>query len=621
MGYLDIPRIHFAGLFFAGPSTINNITTNYMPQVPIEKPDGEFAPNALWYPTGVAQLFLHRCKILGAVNAAGGWVGSGDPIIGAPMETPSPYTPVENGRGGVYDIAKLVDLDPDQQGRSAVYGLRFRATLPGNVSFGGAATAPELRELGPRIPLKVGSFTAVGQWLATIGKPEWPASSNSSPILSAFQRACANGIAVELTVDLHWNNPKISQNGLTFCYGRVHGTMGPLRNGESAQILYGRRMVAVSAPSIAAPLRREAVAAFTAAAATDPPAQMPTWNTSYAASTPAVNPSLLHVDLGMAIPLAVQAPTANPPGVNGKPFVETGITVGTLDSGGNFTALANGAVSFTAYYQLLESMEKNCYLWTNSGVFTIPLAAGEAATLAANPLAVAVGGNPVAAEVQSGIWVQIGEMVERMPLPGASAAVPIVITERGAPAPGQTPPAAAVQAIEWVKTGGQWQPTQTASTDLTASYNPATTGANGATTLKLATAVPDIALSQVRAALDSRMYYILMNAPDDVSVCDDYTPVSALVWRPFTPPASPTWANAIEPILGAYARLYPGMKDKVDIGDEATAKSTALSILQRMALPISDPAYMPVTRDLAPAKVAMVVKFMKDWLDEGSTPT
>jgi hypothetical protein len=227
----------------------------------------------------------------------------------------------------------------------------------------------------------------------------------------------------------------------------------------------------------------------------------------------------------------------------------------------------------------------------------------------------------VAAEVQSGIWVQIGEMVERMPLPGASAAVPIVITERGAPAPGQTPPAAEVQAIEWVKSGGQWQPTQTDSTDLTATYNPATTAANGATTLKLATAVPDIALSQVRAALDSRMYYIVLNAPDDVSVCDDYTPVSALVWRPFTPPASPTWANAIEPILGAYARLYPGMKDKVDIGDEATAKSTALSILQRMALPISDAAYMPVTRDLAPAKVAMVLKFMKAWLDEGSTPT
>jgi hypothetical protein len=36
--------------------------------------------------------------------------------------------------------------------------------------------------------------------------------------------------------------------------------------------------------------------------------------------------------------------------------------------------------------------------------------------------------------------------------------------------------------------------------------------------------------------------------------------------------------------------------------------------MARMSLPISDPAYMPVTRDLAPAKMAMVVKFLKGWV-------
>jgi len=619
MGYLDIPRVHFAGLFYAGPSTINNFTTNYMPQVQIEKPDGEFTPNALWYPTGVAQLFLYRCTILGAVNASGTWVGSGDAIIGAPMETPSPYTPVDNGKGGVYDIGKLVDLDPDQQGRSAFFGLRFRATLADGAAFGGAATVPELREMGPRMPLQGGSFTSVGQWLAAIPKPEWPAAPSSSPILNAFQSACTNGIAVELTVDLHWNDPTISQNGMTFCYGRVHGTMGPLRKGESAQILYGRRMVGVSAPPIAAPLRREAVAKLSAAAAAAPAGQMPQWNTSYAASTPpAGTPTLLHVDLGMAIPLVVQDATANPPGVNGLPFVDSGITVGTLDSSGTFTALANGTVSLTSFYKLLQSMEKNCYLWTNSGVFTIPLAAGEAALLASRQLAVAVGGNPVVAEVSTGLWVQIGEMCERMPLPGASANVPVVITQRGTPASSQTPPALVVQAIEWAMSGGQWQMTQNNSTDLTAVFNPPQTDSNGATTLSISTAVADINLSAVRAPLDSRIYYISLNAPSNVSVCDDYTPVSALVWRPFTPPADPTWADAIEPILGAYARLYPGMKDKVDIGNQAIVQGNAKSILVRMALPISDPGYMPVTRDLAPSKVQMVVKFMRDWLDQQS---
>ena len=240
MGYLDVPRIHFAGLFYTGPSTINNLTTNYMPQVPLEKPDGQFNRNALWYPTGLAQIFLHNCKCLGAVDGTGGWIGSGDPLIGAPVETPSPYTPVEDGQGGVYDIAKMVDLDPDQQGRSAVFGLRFLITVPGGATFGGAAGVPELREMGPRVTLKMGSYTAVGQWMTTIDQPQWPAGTTSSPLLNAFRNACTNGIAVEMTVDLHWNVPQISQNGLMFCYGRVHGTMGPLRAGESGQILHGR---------------------------------------------------------------------------------------------------------------------------------------------------------------------------------------------------------------------------------------------------------------------------------------------------------------------------------------------------------------------------------------------
>lgn len=31
MSYLDVPRIHFGGLFFTNPSTINNIGLNYNP--------------------------------------------------------------------------------------------------------------------------------------------------------------------------------------------------------------------------------------------------------------------------------------------------------------------------------------------------------------------------------------------------------------------------------------------------------------------------------------------------------------------------------------------------------------------------------------------------------------
>ena len=324
----------------------------------------------------------------------------------------------------------------------------------------------------------------------------------------------------------------------------------------------------------------------------------------------------------MSVPLAIQSASPFPPAVDGRPLVETGIAVGTLDDTGAFEPLANGDVSFPPYYQSLQSMEKNCTLWTNSGVFTIKLAAGEADLLASRPLAVVVSGNAVTQEAGSGTWVQIGEMVGRMPLPDANIAIPVVITQRGTPAANQTPPPPVIQMIEWSKDdNGNWNGNATDSTDLTAAFDPPQTDSNGATTLQIAGAVPDLKLSQVRAALDSRMYYIGLNASDSVSVADDYVPVSVLVWRPFAAPPEPAWEQDIEPILGAYARLYPGMKDRVDIGTESVVRGNALSIMQRMSLPISDPGYMPVTRDLAPAKVQMIVKFMQSWLAQQSTAT
>jgi hypothetical protein len=37
-------------------------------------------------------------------------------------------------------------------------------------------------------------------------------------------------------------------------------------------------------------------------------------------------------------------------------------------------------------------------------------------------------------------------------------------------------------------------------------------------------------------------------------------------------------------------------------------------MLAHMGLPVSDPAYMPVTRDLSPSKVEMIVTWLKSLL-------
>ncbi|SRR5579871_868743 len=622
MSYLDLPRLHFGGIFYAGPSTINNQTPNYVPNAPVENPDGTYSRSvAGWYALGLAQWYFQNCTILGAADAAGRWIGSGDPLIGAALDTPSPQTPVSNGSGGTYDLAKLVDLDPDQQSRSEVYGLRLQVTLPDSSLFGGLMSVPQLRELGfSRAKTNVGgSFNAVGVLMGAIARPNWP-SAISSPLLASFKNACGNGIAVSLTVDLHWNNPTVNQNGMMFLFGRVHGSMGPLLASETGQTLLGRRMSAqTGAPTPATSAitnLRESLAAAAQAAPAASAAAMPPWNAAYARQSAAGTQETLSVDLGMAIPLAVQDPNV-PPQVNGKPFVESGIKVGVVDSTGKFSPLQNGTVSFANYYKLITSMEKNCYVWTNCGVFQIPLGAGESAALQSGALAVEVNGSLVMEEASSGTWIQVAQASARAQLPGVKVSIPMLVTKRGIPLRGYSPTGLQTVFFQWTLDHGNWTMANapTPSNDLAISFQPATTGSDGTTSAVLTSTIPSMTLSQLRADLDSQVYFIM--PPADATVC--YTDgnsnpvISVLLWQSFTPPAKPTWAADIAPIMQSYAKLYPGMRAKVDMGDPAVAKANAGAIAGRMALPISDPSFMPVTRDLSPAKTKMVVDFMANW--------
>jgi hypothetical protein len=52
------------------------------------------------------------------------------------------------------------------------------------------------------------------------------------------------------------------------------------------------------------------------------------------------------------------------------------------------------------------------------------------------------------------------------------------------------------------------------------------------------------------------------------------------------------------------------MKARLDISDEATVLGFATGILGHMKRPITDPAHMPVTRDLSPTKTQMIVAWL-----------
>src|SRR5262245_12400113 len=105
MSYLDAPRIHFFGGYFANPSTINNNLTNYDLKPPLD---------LSWNPDGSAFFRFRGCAVSSAVGHGGAVSAEDavDPIIRATVTTPQAPQP---------KLAKIVDLDPDQQTITQLY--------------------------------------------------------------------------------------------------------------------------------------------------------------------------------------------------------------------------------------------------------------------------------------------------------------------------------------------------------------------------------------------------------------------------------------------------------------------------------------------------------------------
>jgi len=77
-------------------------------------------------------------------------------------------------------------------------------------------------------------------------------------------------------------------------------------------------------------------------------------------------------------------------------------------------------------------------------------------------------------------------------------------------------------------------------------------------------------------------------------------------------PADPDWVRDVQPILAQYSRLYPVMREHVvDLGDLDALRPWRAAMLLAMTRDITDPNYMPVTRDLSQPKRATIVRWLE----------
>lgn len=627
MSYLEVPRVHFGGLFFTDPSTINNLTYNYTTSIDLKTPEGVYDLQATsWNPTGVAQLWLRDCKVLSVVGADGKPVTatSADALVGAAVESASPETPQEDGQGGFYDIAKLVDVDPDQQMRSEVWGLRVFVKIPGGGGVSGRLLVPHLRDAFPRGGGGFGGYMQVigGSWLSRLVELEWhdAASPGSSPVLDKLRQTSPDGLALKLTVDLYQRDRRVdleNGDGNRFGFGRVMGTFGPVGENELAEIVPGRRLYDPSS------LPESRPAFFTAKASTakdggdakeeagkkvgalaDETALRP-WNgTDFILRPGSGEGKILSIDLGSAAPLSAQG--------RGKLAVNGPIEIGP--EGGQPFAKGTITIDDASYVTLADALALKDTVWLpNCGIYDVELSKDEADSITRSPVGVAMGSS-ILTEPASGLYLGIDPPVMRME-PGATSTDARLGVYVFGEAPSTLPSGVSLgkaKVFEWPDVSAEEAKEKGLSFDVDDTSDVSFTVASNASvpgqfplTVKTSAAV---SLVPIRQPLDSQVY-----AVDTVPSSQDQTaPLSVLFWQNHDATKDPTWDTIVGRVLGGYARLYPGMKGRLDIGDEATVRGFANVVLGYMSRELDDPSYMPVVRDLSPTMMTM----LRDWLEK-----
>ncbi|HEX9731425.1 MAG TPA: hypothetical protein VGG06_05495 [Thermoanaerobaculia bacterium] len=212
MSYLDLPRIHFAGQFTTGPSTINNVTSNYN----LARPLGP----RLWNPSGSAYFQLTGCTVQSVIDDGTG-DGSTDSLVGHGVTSTDNW-----GGGGV--PAKIVDLDPQQQMVSMLYGLQIQI---------GDGEDSVIVDFEPVWFQDYVGFSAAYQ--SVLVSPVW-GSSITSHALQRLQKLSPDLLSIKFVVDQPFQEPPSSRPPASRCLGRIVGTIGPGEADQPINFVEGR---------------------------------------------------------------------------------------------------------------------------------------------------------------------------------------------------------------------------------------------------------------------------------------------------------------------------------------------------------------------------------------------
>jgi hypothetical protein len=374
----------------------------------------------------------------------------------------------------------------------------------------------------------------------------------------------------------------------------VSGAIGPANPSDPRNFVVGRFLrIPPPPPQQAAALAN--VAAMKSGALMQPPphANLPAATYNYAPAIVDTHNDRVSIDLGNSL-CVTQA---------GDPYPGMGTLQASVGGGAVAVPVAATADDYT----------QRSWIYDYFG-------GGFAAAAATTPLVLLEDGNQVLVENDNGTYVDLTEWVYRANPEDASFDVTVMTLQWGSPVSGivslqdasgngplQTqaalmlPNSIAPDPPAYVPTN---MPFSTTPGGVT--YPPSvTTGTDGTVTFKVDVSDP----LNPRDGLEGQVYRIAPMWDLDANP-DPWIAANILLHSTYPIPDTPQWETDVLPVFAQYMKLYPNMKGRMDLMDEATVKANASMIESLMTLPMTDPSFMPVTRDLSSSRLETILKWL-----------
>lgn len=649
MSYLSFPRLNFFGLFQADPSTVNNDprhydTAGFRSSDQDLSAEGQF--NGWWNPDGTSVFRLVDCKVTSAalgpdkvLTAESG----GDAVLGARIGNTTDTT-----------SAKIVDLDPDWQLASQIFGLNVRlvdgAGAPLLSGSYGVRADPDnpfgevtFRDLWFSRVSAGGDSGASAMWQSVLTHLAWGEGTKDSPVLTALREAAGDGpLSMRLSTFYYVQDSGDPQ----FTYGTVIGTIGVARAGEPVSFVAGRRFMPMGG-TVASPA-----------------------NIGIFSAEPDPNTETLNLDLSNAFPLeSVKAPN---PKAKAPDIGPLKVAVLKRPDAGWFHTVEDDDIDILGeidYATTEPGTDTSALFSVHGGIATVPAARER---IAGKPLAL-LSRVPDGHGADSGKhYIQMREAQEGLEIrsetvdlrlesdvgdtgscagsdggtiaPITAANVRFVARRYGEPLAGARvafwpdPPSPDTgdtpvnKPAVWT-TPPQPTPINNVPPGVFA-IEPAggasdfVTGDDGILDVTVRVTRP---LGYPRAYMDGQLYTVSYNFAELPGDLADRVPaarqqqfdkLAVMVFSAFEAQDDPEW-ETIAPILRMYANLYPVMsKGLFDFANRQRFEDTAA--LMRFAFGKTnpnDPDYMPVTRDLSANKRRTILAYLDNILARGPSAT